>query len=102
MAYALNPGASIVGDSRENTSVFSRCREPGRPNRFPTKFRERKRSSYEVRDSFEKFSDGIGSTAGVQCLRSHEGKSGPEQPDNSKRDQAESRRIQTRVGWQRT
>jgi hypothetical protein len=25
VAFALNPGGSIVGDSRRNTSVFSRC-----------------------------------------------------------------------------
>ena len=28
---ALNPGGSIVGDSRQNTSVFSRCSRTGPP-----------------------------------------------------------------------
>jgi len=34
-ACVLDPSARIVGDSRENTSVFSCGREPGRPKPFP-------------------------------------------------------------------
>src|SRR4029077_11796541 len=61
-----------------------------------------KRSSNEVRDSYEESCYGVGSAAGLQCVCRIEAESNIDESDQRKWHQAEGRRLQTRVGWHRS
>src|SRR5580700_9595423 len=93
-AFAHNPGGSIVGDSLGNTSVFLRWSRAGPPQPFPDVTSGKKiRSSYEVRDSFEKSDHGVGSAAGLECVCGDESSIESAESDHGQRNQTQTGRL---------
>src|ERR1700720_719748 len=65
-------------------------------------FGKENRSSYEVRDSFKESGNGVGGAAGLQCVGSDKSQFDLAESDDDQRGEAQTRRLQTPVGWQRS